>query len=329
MKIRYIFLQYQEQQRQRNQQQQQQNNNNFNPPPPQQQQQFNQQTPRAEPQAQTNPTATNQNTTEMPNYPSTSTSSPAGGNGGGGSNTSTDIGNNYSSSGSGYSGGYGSYDGSSSSSPSSSPSGSEPSTAPTTPPDSRPSSPAPKPEPKKEEKVEKVTEQAQEILADDNAQPEQIQVVIEKLENLPTPSGENEKDNNSTKEQIINDLNVKLIQKQQNTKAKKTAEKVVTKLLQNHQVKINDLKIPNLSNENWKDYINKLETSQQVANFVQQVQQQIVSLKAKYTSHRQAIVSSNKEEKQGQKVVFGVVGGVLVLGITAMVITIKNHKIKK
>jgi hypothetical protein len=322
MNDRRIFLEGQQQQ-----QQQQQNNFDNNPPPPRQQpnQQAN-----PEPQAQQNNNFTggNQNTGGEQNFSSnqTYTSSPGGGDDHGDSNTSTDNGNNYPSSGASYGGNYGgNYSGASDSfsSPSSSSSGSEPSTAPTTPSPSRPSSPSisPEPSPKPTETIDEIIKQSKDILADDHVQPDQIQAVIEKLENLPDSS------NQENKEQTTNDLNIKLIEKQQLDESKKTAERVITKLLQKNQIKISDLDIPVASSEELKIYLNKLETSQQVSQFVQQLQQQVSSLKAAAEAKRLSqskITSSPEKDKSGQNLALIMIGGVAILGIAAAIMVVKG-----
>jgi len=129
------------------------------------------------------------------------------------------------------------------------------------------------------------------------------------------------------KEQLINDLNIKLIQQQTPPEAKKTAEKVITKLLQKEQIKVEDLKISGLSAENdLENYLSKLETSQQVAQFTKQVQQQINSFKSKQRIESASFHNiAPKNNKQGEKaVVLGVVGGAVILGAIGIVIIVKN-----
>ena len=61
--------------------------------------------------------------------------------------------------------------------------------------------------------------------------------------------------------------------------AKKTAKEVITKLIRKEQIKIEDLKISGPTVESdLENYLSKLESSQQIAQFTKQVQQQIITI---------------------------------------------------
>jgi len=129
------------------------------------------------------------------------------------------------------------------------------------------------------------------------------------------------------KEQLINDLNIKLIQQQPAYEAKETAEAAIIKHLQKEQIKVEDLKIPGLTIESdLKNYLSKLETSQEIAQFIKQVQQQINSFKSKQkTESAYFYNTAPKNDKQGGKaVVLGIVSGAIILGAIGIVIIVKN-----
>jgi len=149
---------------------------------------------------------------------------------------------------------------------------------------------------------------------------------------LPTSSVESdnatkEELKEEQKEQLINDLTIKLIQQQPVYKAKKTAEAAIIKHLQKEQVKVEDLKISGLTAESdLENYLSKLETSQQIAQFTKQVQQQINSFKFKQKTESASFHNiAPKNNKQGEKaVVLGIVSGAIILGTIGIVIIVKN-----
>ncbi|RHZ36404.1 hypothetical protein [endosymbiont GvMRE of Glomus versiforme] len=195
-------------------------------------------------------------------------------------------------------------------------------------PDDKPISSSEKPEKpasfsdKNNPELENIVKTGQEILENDQANPEQIQEVVEKLKDYANSEDINKqknwKDNQETNEEVLIQNIAKLISKQPLKKAKETVKQEIKQLQKTSKT------FANLSSD-WENKLEKLETSQQVANFVQKLATQTIN-QNKIEKIKSTTPTNNN--KPNSKLIAAAGIGVLLLAGSAAVIFFFQKKKK-